>query len=268
MKNLVICGCSFARGIGCVDLNKSPFGILLSEKLNLNHISLAKGSSSNFSIYLQAKYAVEKIKDVDLVIVSVTSYDRTEWFKEKVQNNSIWKKYELEGGELSNTDVNYHQYPPHGENTYQQTIPFYMKNDKDYTGEMFTENFVGVFDYLENFVDTKKHSTYYTRFDNERPERTNVLRDYYLNISDLRIKRLYDIGMINLAHSLLKENNINHLILTEDSYYEKIIPKEKLVNVSWGELSKKYPDSLKTLHTGETGHKIVYEKIIAKLKDK
>ena len=180
----------------------------------------------------------------------------------------IWKKYELEGGELSNTDVNYHQYPPHGENTYQQTIPFYMKNDKDYTGEMFTENFVGVFDYLENFVDTKKHSTYYTRFDNERPERTNVLRDYYLNISDLRIKRLYDIGMINLAHSLLKENNINHLILTEDSYYEKIIPKEKLVNVSWGELSKKYPDSLKTLHTGETGHKIVYEKIIAKLKDK
>ena len=97
MKNLVICGCSFARGIGCVDLNKSPFGILLSEKLNLNHISLAKGSSSNFSIYLQAKYAVEKIKDVDLVIVSVTSYDRTEWFKEKVQNNSIWKKYELEG---------------------------------------------------------------------------------------------------------------------------------------------------------------------------
>ena len=74
--------------------------------------------------------------------------------------------------------------------------------------------------------------------------------------------------MINLAHSLLKENNINHLILTEDSYYEKIIPKENLVNVSWGELSKKYPDSLKTLHTGETGHKIVYEKIIAKLKDK
>ena len=262
MKNLVICGCSFAVGIGCRDLNETPFGILLSEKLNLNHISLAKGSSSNFSIYLQAKYAVDNIKDIDLVILSVTSYDRTEWFKEKLQNDDIWKKYQLESGELSNTDVNYHQYPPHGKNTYPQILPFYMEDDPDYTGEMFTENFVGVFDYLENFVDKNKFSTYYKRFDNERPERTNILRDYYLNISDLRIKRLYDIGMINLSHSLLKANNIKHLILTDDTYYDQIIPKENLVNISWGELSEKYPDDLGSLHTGEKGHKIVYNEIL------
>jgi len=235
----------------------------------LNHISLAKGSSSNFSIYLQAKYAVDNIKDIDLVIVSATSYDRTEWFKEKVQNDSIWKKYELEGDELSNTDVNYHEYGPYNSGSYSQVIPFYMKDDKNYKGDMFTENFVGVFDYLESYVD--KNNTkqvkgwYYGRFDDERTERTNILRDYYLNISDLRIKRLYDIGMINLAHSLLKENNIKHLILTEDSYFEKVIPKENLLNVSWGELSVKYPDDLNSLHTGEEGHRIVYDKIVKKL---
>ena len=136
---------------------------------------------------------------------------------ENSKNDEYFKKFELESGELSNTNVNYHQYPPHGEGTYSHIIPFYMEDDKDYNGEMFTENFVGVFDYLENFVDKNKFSTYYKRFDNERPERTNILRDYYLNISDLRIKRLYDIGMINLSHSLLKANNIKHLILTDDT---------------------------------------------------
>ena len=87
MKNLVICGCPFARGIGCVDLNKLPFGILLSEKLNLNHISLAKGSSSNFSIYLQAKYAVEKIKDVDELLKYESKKKNKNFFKK--QNKKI-----------------------------------------------------------------------------------------------------------------------------------------------------------------------------------
>jgi|APSaa5957512535_1039671.scaffolds.fasta_scaffold04280_13 hypothetical protein len=266
MKNLVICGCSFAKGIGCVDLNKSPFGILLSEKLNLNHISLAKGSSSNFSIYLQAKYVVEKLKDVELVILSVTSYDRTEWMKETLQNDEYFKKFELESGELSNTNVNYHQYPPHGEASYSQILPFYMEDDPTYTGEMFTENYVGIFDYIDNFIDKNRSSTYYARFDNERPDRTKILKDYFLNIVDLRIKRMYDVGMINLACNLFDQHDMKYLILTDDHIFNQFISSKNLVNVSWGELSIHYPDSLKSAHTGEAGHKIVFEKISEKMK--
>ena len=89
MKKMVVCGCSFAKGIGCKDLNTKPFGTLLSDKLDSQLINLAKGSSSNFSIYLQTKYALEKVNDIDLLIFSTTSYDRTEWFNSENKNANI-----------------------------------------------------------------------------------------------------------------------------------------------------------------------------------
>ena len=80
-NNIVICGDSFNIGIGCHDLATEPYAQLLGKELDKPVINLAKGSSTNFSIYLQAKYAVENLADkTDLVIVSHTSYDRVDWF--------------------------------------------------------------------------------------------------------------------------------------------------------------------------------------------
>ena len=86
MKNLVICGDSFSVGIGCEDLINEPYGSLLAKELNLNLINLAKGSSTNLSISLQVKYAIENIKDIELLIIGTTCYYRTEWFPENSKN--------------------------------------------------------------------------------------------------------------------------------------------------------------------------------------
>ncbi len=56
MGNIVICGDSFSIGIGCHDLHNEPYGSKLANHFNKNILNFAKGSSTNFSIFLQVKY--------------------------------------------------------------------------------------------------------------------------------------------------------------------------------------------------------------------
>lgn len=260
MKNLVICGDSFNIGIGCRDLINEPYGSLLSKKLGLNQINLAKGSSSNLSIYLQVKYVVENVRDIEFVCVSATSYDRTEWYREE--------DAEAVNYDVSNNNINYHQYPPYGKETYLQQIPSYMERDPRYKGEIFTDNYQGILDYVDNFLDKKQESGYYARFKKERPERARILKQYFLEIYDERLKRLNDIGVINMAHTLLKNNNIRHLILTPDMEgFSPLISIENLCELNWGTLSLNYPDDLPSLHTSKDGHIEAYNILINKLKD-
>jgi len=259
MKNIIICGDSFSIGIGCHDLKNEPYGSLLSKRLDRNLINMAKGSSSNFSIFLQVKYIIEKYSEIDFVCVAPTSYNRTEWFPENYKNKKM---------DLNNTDVNYHQYPPYHRNSYIEKLENPMKDDKNYTGEMFTENFYGIIDYVDTIIKPKKNNTdYFAKFNTERPERLKLLYDYYFEIFDERIQRQYDIGVIVMSHLLLKNKNINHLILSDDSYFSSFVPEENLVPVNWGLLSLNYPDDLKTLHTSSEGQKMVYELILKKLKN-
>ena len=256
MKNLVICGDSFNIGIGCHNLQTEPYGSLLSNKLNLNLINLAKGSSSNFSIFLQVKYAIENLKDIDLMCIGVTTYNRTEWFPEN----------HIHTGNLKNTNVNYHQYPPFGKDSYAYTLPNPMVLDARYDGKLLTENFNSVIDYVDNCMDNPNwKSNYYARFNTESKNRMKLLKQYYLEIFDDTIQRQYDIGMINLAHSLLKSNRINHLFLTYDTGFNEYIPNENLIDIDFMKLSKEYPDDMGTMHTSSVGHNIVFNTIMDKL---
>ena len=257
MNNIVICGDSFSIGIGCYNLQKEPYGSLLANHFGKNLINLAKGSSSNLSIFLQAKYAVEHIKDIDFVCVAITSYNRTEWFPEDEHYSKHW--------ELDNTNVNYHQYPPYSKDTYHTTLKHPMIDNNFYTGKMFTENYLGIVDYVDNVLDKGIDLNYFAKFKNERPERMRLLKNYFLEIFDESIQRQYDIGMITLAHTLLKNNGIKHYILTWDTEFKKYIPNENLVWVDWGELSLKYPDELGSYHTSDAGHKIVFETLLKKI---
>lgn len=258
MKKLVICGDSFSVGIGCVDLINEPYGSLLSKELDLEMINFAKGSSTNLSIFLQVKYAIENIKDIDYLIIGVTSNNRVEWFPENEPSSQHW--------DLNNTNVNYHKYPPYGKDTYPSILPHPMLNDDKYTGTMFTENYYGVIDYVDNWLDKKiGNSTYFSKFENERPERMRFLKQYYLEIFDESIQRHYDTGVINLAHMLLKKNGIKHFILTCDELYKQFVPLENLVNVDWGYLSLKYPDTIGSLHTSDEGHIDVFQTIMKKI---
>jgi hypothetical protein len=256
MKNLVICGDSFSIGIGCHNLNTEPYGSLLAKKLGLNLINLAKGSSTNLSIFLQVKHAIQHIKDIELLIVGNTCYHRTEWFPENAN----------EHGDVSALNTNYHQYPPYGKDTYISLIEHPFKDDIRYTGEMLTENWYGILDYTENFLDKKiGNSTYFSKFHKERPERMQLLKQYYYEFFDGRIQRQYDMGVILKSHILLKNNNIKHFVLTNDQEFPEYISNDNLIDVDWGKLSTKYPDDMGTLHTSFEGHIDVYNSILNKL---
>jgi hypothetical protein len=117
-----------------------------------------------------------------------------------------------------------------------------------------------------NFLDRNVgSSTYFSKFQNERPERMRLLKQYYLEFFDSRIQRQYDMAVIIKSHVLLKNKNIKHLVLTNDTEFDMYLPQENLVDVDWGKLSLKYPDDLKSLHTSYEGHIDVYDSIIKKL---
>jgi hypothetical protein len=264
-KRVIVCGDSFSIGIGCHDLKTEPYGSLISKQLGSGLFNLAKGSSTNFSIYLQAKYVAEKIANADdLVIVSNTSYDRVEWFP---------LDHDFRRNEIENIDVNYHEYPPYWEGGYYVgNKPVVLENpmasDPNYTGAMLTENYVGVIDYWEKFGSTGIESGYYKRFDNEPKQRMKALYDFATTVHEPRINRIYSIGVLTLAHLLLKNAGVNHLILTHEvEYYSQFIENKNLANVSWGQLSIDYPDDLNTWHTSAEGHVKVSEIILDKLKE-
>lgn len=257
MSNIVVCGDSFSIGIGCHDLHNEPFGSLLAKNYSKKLFNYAKGSSTNLSIFLQVKYALENLNNIDLLCIGVTSYNRVDWFPEDI---------DLKDGQLKLTNVNYHQYPPYGKDTYAYLLENPMKNDPRYRGEMLTENFYGVVDYVDNILSGKRGAgDYFAKFKGERPERMKLLREYYAEIFDEKIQRYFDIGIITMAHNLLKSKGINHLILTYDSEFTQFIPRENLVNVDWYKLSSKFPDDLGTLHTSAEGQRVVYETIIKKV---
>lgn len=254
MKNLAICGDSFNIGIGCEDLRNEPYGSLLAKKYGANLFNFAKGSSSNFGIFLQIKYAIENVKDLDFVCVSVTSYDRTEWFPDdfETQHNM----------ELKNSDVNYHEYPPYHIDSYPTILDNPMKNDPNYTGKMLTESYSSIFHYLDNMS-----MRYYTRLSGERIDKVKLIKDYYLNVFDVSIKRQYDIGLIVMSHLLLAKNNIPHLIIHSDNDFPQFVPEKNLLFLHWGDLCAKFPDKIGSYHTSPEGHMEIYDMIIKKLEN-
>ena len=258
MKKIAICGDSFHIGIGCHDLKNEPYGSLLAKHFDSELYNFARGSSSNFSILLQVKYAIEHVEDIDFMCIGVTSYDRTEWFSE----NSEYEHYDIDL-----TDVNYHQYPPYGYLTYMTLLDNPMKSDEKYKGKMLVENYTGIVDYIRYNSENKNHDAdYFKKFKNEPLEKMELLKKYYLDIFDIGIKRLYDVGVITMAHNLLKAKGIPHFILTHDEEFKKYIPDENLLNIDWGIICRKFPDDIKSFHTSYEGHIEVFNEILKKIK--
>lgn len=250
MGKIVICGDSFSIGIGCKDLLKDPFGPLLARHYGRDLLNFAKGSSTNYSIFLQAKYAIENIKNIDLLIISDTCPHRINFFKGKEQlrrAKDMWAH-----PPPTNLDINYHEYPPYGEGTYHQIIPHPYKDNPEYKGILNTENWHGIVEYCENF-ERNENSTYYNKFEGDK-ERLFLLLQYYLEIFDIGIQTSYDEGVLLLAYSLAVGKGIPTLVAAEKHTLASVIKQSDYVNLSWGRLSLEYPDDLKTFHTSEKGH--------------
>jgi len=257
MGKIIICGDSFSIGIGCKDLLKDSYGPLLAKHYGRDLLNFAKGSSTNYSIFLQAKYAIENIKDIDLLIISDTCPHRVNFFKHTEQLSrakDMWAH-----PPLTNLDVNYHEYPPYGEGTYHQIIPHPYRGNPGYKGTLNTENWHGVVEYCENF-ERNKNSTYYSRFKGDK-ERLFLLLQYYLEVFDIGIQTSYDEGILLLAYNIAVGKGIPTLVAAEKDTLASIIKKSDYVNLSWGELAREYPDDLKTFHTSEEGHKKAFSTV-------
>lgn len=265
MKKLVICGDSFAKGMGCWDIENEPYGSIVAKELGLELVNIAKGSSTNYSIFLQVLYAIEHIDNIGLILITNTSYDRIEWFK----NNTTARTYFP-----TNFDVNYHEYPPYKPGSYGPKIngeEHFMDKNK-YNGIMFTENLHGVIDYFDNVVGTEHElpKGYYERFYNEPKERTKIIYDFTKYIHDPIINRMHSFGAITMCHIALKNANIPHIIGTEkiDEFKNfMFIDNKNHMNLSWDILAEKYPDDLPSLHTSAKGHKIAAEIALNKIKE-
>ena len=75
MKNLWIFGCSFSSTHLNVE-EKSLYGTLLSEELNLNLKNLAKAGNSNDKMFYDLCDNIDKIEEGDIIIYQFSSFDR------------------------------------------------------------------------------------------------------------------------------------------------------------------------------------------------
>lgn len=258
MKNLVVCGDSFSAGIGCVNMPEQAYGVLVAKHLDLNLITLARGSASNYAIYLQAMAAAD-MEDTELVIIGQTSYDRIEWVKEGIEPE--WHHT------LNN--LNYHMYPPHHhpQPHHDKPLPFHLKGSIEYKPYILTEQ-IGAIDHYIDGYKKKQNMGYYARLSSEPIEKLKLIRDYYVRIFDGGIKRDYDNGLLVQSYNYLKKKNIKVLILSCEEKIKKFIDEDDLVWQDWGQVVQKYPDTIGSMHTSADGHQDTAHRIIEHIERK
>lgn len=265
MGKIVICGDSFAIGIGCNDLNTEPFGQLLGAKYKKEVLNFAKGSSTNYSISLQVDYVLEHVSDIDLLIICQTCNHRINFFKEDEQlnraGNTFFNKH------ITNLDVNYHEYPPYGEGTYHQILDHPYKDHPDYRGTLNTENFYGVLTFEEKYGELKE-SSYYTKFFGEGYHRIKLIKDYYNELWDDQIQFKYDLSLLLYCHLKAKRKKINHLMAVEWPDLLELIDPKNACHLSWGDLALEFPDKIGSWHTSEEGHKKAFDIVVKKIEER
>jgi hypothetical protein len=261
-KKIVVCGDSFAYGIGCVNLYTQPFGVLVAQHFDWDLVRLARGSASNYSIFLQGLFAADMAELPHLVILSKTSYDRIEWYRDDLPDNKPTHAHSV-------LNLNYHQYPPHhqAQMHHDEPMPFHLQDSPLYDPYILSEQVGGIDHCLEV---RKQHgkTKYYSRMDTEPTDKLQLIVDYHVKISDYSIKKNYDIGVLLQAYMYIKSKGIQCLVLTDDpTTYNKFFNAGDVIHQDWGALSLTYPDKVQSHHTSEEGHVDTANRVIQKIKD-
>ena len=252
-NNLVVCGDSFNYGLGCADSLTQAYGVRVANHFGWDLIRLARGSASNYSIYLQGIYAADMEDTPALIILGQTSFDRVEWLVE----GTPWHI------EHSLTNLNYHQYPPH--NNDEGRGLFHLNGDPTYNPFLLTEQIVGI-DHCISLRKEKQHTDWYDRLATEPTEKLQLICNYYTTVFNYHVKRNYDISMLFRAYSYIKRKGIECIILTPDvEEYSKYMDSSDLCFQDWAELSKRFPEP--SHHTTELGHADTADRIIQHLKN-
>ncbi|MFI5405227.1 MAG: hypothetical protein ACHQ1D_01805 [Nitrososphaerales archaeon] len=263
IKKLVICGDSFAYGIGCINLDTQPFGVLVAKEFNWELIRLARGSASNYTIYLQGMFAADLEEPPHLIVLSTTSYDRVEWVKEHMPENFCANRHTLR-------NLNYHQYPPHqiAQPHHKEPMSFHLQDDMLYSPYILSEQVGGVDDCIK-MRKKNPNFKYYDRLCTEPTEKLQMIVDYNVRIFDYNIKKNYDIGMLLQAYTYIKKKGINCIIMINgyDNEYYKFFNEEDIFYQDWGQLSVTFPDTIGSMHTSEEGHADTAIRLIRRIKE-
>jgi hypothetical protein len=259
--SLVICGDSFNVGIGLRNILRDRYGQLVANHFDWDLNVFARGSASNYAIYLQAQYVLELATKPSFVIISVTSFDRMEWLSSEADDKQV-PYY------LSMLNLNYHDYPPHNypQPYHENSLDFYLKDNPKYKPILFTEQIPALHEHLDKY-----HPNKYPRFENESKERLKLIRDYFIDVmmygsvSVSPMKRDYDISLIYTAYSMLINNGIKVIVMSDEEKLRKLIPEKNFLNHNWFRYADKYPDTIGSLHANEEAHKITADLLIEKI---
>ena len=257
-KLLVVCGDSFNYGIGCTDLYTKPYGPLTAKHFDWDLVRLARGSASNFTIYLQGAYAATMNPKPHLIILGTTSYDRIEW---------VATGEKLTGAPTA-LDINYHLYPPHYHTPplHDKPMDFFFKDNAKYSPKILSEQVVAFSDYL-NYARQHQENDYYKRMHTESIEKLEMIERYYFEVFDTHIKRDYDRGVILMAYRIIKQQGINCIICSGDTDISKLVDHTRdYFNPDWGKCTRLWPDTVNSLHTGDGGHADISERLVAHIK--
>lgn len=246
VNKLVTCGDSFACGSGLdnVDAFEKSYAGLTANEIGVEQKVLARPGCCNFIIWLQIKYAVHNINN-PFVLITMTNAARTTWYKSGIDKGEPKLEY-----------LNYEDYPPYDKrHKFSRPIPI----DTDNTLQSETlQN-------LDTFF-TEGAGAMWKQFDHEPTPRLRILKDWVAEFFDMQQKNQYDNSLMTMAHLLMNKNKIPHLFLGWQPELGDLLPDVNYQAIDWGHYSKQYPDSKGTGHCDYTGHRLVYEEIINKVK--
>jgi hypothetical protein len=255
-KSIIVCGDSFNYGIGCTNLHTKPYGVLTAKHFNWDLVRLARGSASNFTIYLQGAYAATMTPKPHLIILGTTSCDRIEWIATgKTEDTNI---------PLTALDINYDLYPPHYHTPPLHDAPmdFHFKNNPNYAPKILSEQVIAFSEYLK-LAKANNKTDYYKRLHTESIEKVELMENYYFDIFDSRIKTDYDRGVILMAYKMIKKQGINCIIFSSDSNFKDLVDDPRdYYNQDWGRCTRLWPDTVNSMHTGDGGHQDTAERLI------
>lgn len=257
-KQVIVCGDSFNSGVGCPDITTQFYGVLVANALDMDLVTLARGSASNYTIYLQAKYVVDNPQEFNpgLVLIGTTSTDRLEWVSENQRKSN---------NTLTANQINYHEYSPyHG---YLGKVPnFYFQDKPNYDPRLLSEQMPAIEDFFNVLKSGYDDGGYYKRLRTEPRAKLQTILDYCVNVLDENIKFNYDMSAIFTAYSFLNRKSIRTIILTDKYFIQcglgALVDQEDYLDIDWFEMAVDYPDKLGTRHASEEAHAIVAKMII------
>lgn len=252
---IIVCGDSFNVGIGLEKIEEERYGTVVGNHFDCEVVTLARGSSSNYGVFLQGQYAASMKPIPKFIILSVTNYDRIEWIQEDTSKNIF---------NLSLENLNYHEYPPHNypQPGYNKALDFYLSN-KGYEPLIYTEQVCAIDEHLHRNI-------IYPRFISEPTDKLELLYDYYFNILSYKIsfspiKRDYDNSLILNAYTQARNNNIGCIVMTDDKKLIDLLPENHVLHHNWFKLAEQFPDTLGTLHADKHAHQLTAQALIKKI---